>query len=52
MKKLSDFSTVVGGRLINGDARFTSASIDTRTLAVGQLFVAIEGGSRNVGFKD
>ncbi len=43
MKKLSDFSTVVGGRLINGDARFTSASIDTRTLAVGQLFVAIEG---------
>jgi UDP-N-acetylmuramoyl-tripeptide--D-alanyl-D-alanine ligase len=43
--RAADVARWTGGRLVQGDPdqRFTGASIDTRTLAAGALFVAIRG---------
>lgn len=40
---LAGVSTRLGGTLVNGDAEFSSVSIDTRKLQTGDLFVAIKG---------
>jgi UDP-N-acetylmuramoyl-tripeptide--D-alanyl-D-alanine ligase len=36
-------SNKLGARLINGDANFIGVSIDSRTVAKGELFIAIKG---------
>ena len=43
MLNLSEVSQLTGGRLAGADARVTGVSIDTRTLAPGDLFVALPG---------
>lgn len=40
---LSQAAMVYGGTLLHPDCRFTSVSTDSRTLARGDLFVALEG---------
>jgi UDP-N-acetylmuramoyl-tripeptide--D-alanyl-D-alanine ligase len=40
---LSDFAAAVNGRLIGEDVSFSGLSTDTRTLADGELFVALRG---------
>jgi len=40
---LSELAAVLGGRLQGADATFSEVSIDTRSLKVGQLFVALRG---------
>jgi len=43
MMSLSELARTVDGQLVGADARFTGVSSDTRTLARGDLFVALEG---------
>jgi UDP-N-acetylmuramoyl-tripeptide--D-alanyl-D-alanine ligase len=38
-----DVSNKLGARLVNGDADFFGVSIDSRTIAQGELFIAIKG---------
>lgn len=40
---LSELTTALGARLVGRDARFTGVSIDSRSVAAGQLFVALAG---------
>lgn len=40
---LSDIAAAVGGRLIGADCAVTGVSTDTRSIAAGQLFVALRG---------
>jgi UDP-N-acetylmuramoyl-tripeptide--D-alanyl-D-alanine ligase len=40
---LAEAARAIGARCVGGDARFEGLSTDTRTLARGQLFVAIRG---------
>lgn len=40
---LQDLASVTGGRLVGGDASFSSVSTDSRTLSGGALFVALKG---------
>jgi len=41
--RLADVVAATGGRLAGGDAAFEGASIDSRTIERGQLFVALRG---------
>ena len=41
--RLSQVAQAVHPRLIRGDAAFTGVSTDTRTVAAGELFVALRG---------
>ena len=41
--RLSEAATVVAGRLVGADAAFDGVSTDSRTIAAGQLFVALRG---------
>ncbi len=43
MDTLQSFGRVSGGELIGGDTAFNGLSIDTRTLASGELFLALPG---------
>ena len=43
MLNLSEIASLTGGRLAGPDAQVTGVSIDTRTLAPGDLFVALPG---------
>jgi len=43
MRQLADITQDCGGRLIGADRAFSSVNTDTRTLAAGQLFVALRG---------
>jgi len=43
MRQLADITQDCGGRLIGADRVFSSVNTDTRTLAAGQLFVALRG---------
>lgn len=43
MMRLSDMAQVLGGNLHGDDAEFTGVTQDTRTLAVGHLYVALHG---------
>lgn len=40
---LSQLTTALGARLAGADASFTGVSIDSRSVATGQLFVALTG---------
>ncbi|MDD2722927.1 MAG: UDP-N-acetylmuramoyl-tripeptide--D-alanyl-D-alanine ligase [Methylovulum sp.] len=40
---LSEIAAIVGGRLVGADLAISAASIDTRTLQAGQLYVAVKG---------
>jgi UDP-N-acetylmuramoyl-tripeptide--D-alanyl-D-alanine ligase len=42
-RTLSAFAASCGGRLIGGDRAYTGVSTDTRTLAPGELFIALQG---------
>lgn len=39
----SELAAVLEGRVVNGDCRFASVSIDSRKIEAGQLFVALTG---------
>ena len=41
--RLSELREIIGGELRGGDAEFAKASIDTRTLKPGDLYLAIRG---------
>ena len=43
LRTLAAFAEACGGRLVGGDRPFSGVSIDTRTLAAGELFVALRG---------
>lgn len=40
---ISEAASKIGGELVGADVRFTSASIDTRTIKKGDLFIALRG---------
>jgi UDP-N-acetylmuramoyl-tripeptide--D-alanyl-D-alanine ligase len=42
-RSLREFAESCGGRLVGADREFSGVSSDTRTLAVGELFVALRG---------
>jgi UDP-N-acetylmuramoyl-tripeptide--D-alanyl-D-alanine ligase len=42
-RSLAHFAGAMTGRLVGADAAFTAVSTDTRTLAAGELFVALAG---------
>jgi UDP-N-acetylmuramoyl-tripeptide--D-alanyl-D-alanine ligase len=44
---LGQFARACGGRLVGADRPFTGVSSDTRTLAAGELFVALRGPNFN-----
>ena len=46
-RTLGDFVSACGGRLHGADRTFTGVSSDTRTLAAGELFVALRGPNFN-----
>jgi len=43
MMSLAELAALLEGRLLGADARFTGVSHDTRTLAPGELYVALAG---------
>jgi len=43
MRQLADIAKDCGGRLVGADRTYSSVNTDTRTLAVGELFVALRG---------
>ncbi|MDP2759194.1 MAG: UDP-N-acetylmuramoyl-tripeptide--D-alanyl-D-alanine ligase [Sideroxyarcus sp.] len=43
MMLLAQIAPILQGRIEGGDARFTAVSTDTRTIAAGDLFVALKG---------
>ncbi|MFM7396088.1 MAG: UDP-N-acetylmuramoyl-tripeptide--D-alanyl-D-alanine ligase [Gammaproteobacteria bacterium] len=43
MRQLADIANDCGGRLVGADRAFSSVNTDTRTLATGELFVALRG---------
>jgi UDP-N-acetylmuramoyl-tripeptide--D-alanyl-D-alanine ligase len=43
MRQLVDFAKDCGGRLVGTDRSFSSVNTDTRSLATGELFVALRG---------
>ncbi|HET7921970.1 MAG TPA: UDP-N-acetylmuramoyl-tripeptide--D-alanyl-D-alanine ligase [Gammaproteobacteria bacterium] len=45
MRQLAEVAHVTGGELHGADRSFTRVSTDTRTLAAGELFVALSGAS-------
>lgn len=46
-RTLGDFASACGGRLSGADRTFTAVSSDSRTLAAGELFVALRGPNFN-----
>ena len=42
-RSLAHFSSAMGGTLVGSDAAFTGVSTDSRTIAAGELFVALVG---------
>ena len=43
MRRLSQIAADCGGQLIGEDSPWSSASIDTRRIAAGELFIALRG---------
>jgi UDP-N-acetylmuramoyl-tripeptide--D-alanyl-D-alanine ligase len=46
-KTLEQFALACGGRLVGADRAFTTVSTDSRTIAAGELFVALRGPNFN-----
>ena len=46
-RTLGDFALACGGRLVGADRTYTGVSTDSRTLAAGELFVALHGPNFN-----
>ena len=43
MMMMSEAAKALGGELIGADTRFTAVSKDTRSIAAGDLYIAIKG---------
>jgi UDP-N-acetylmuramoyl-tripeptide--D-alanyl-D-alanine ligase len=44
LKQVAEFCrTSLGAEIFNGDVQFTAVNTDTRSLAAGELFVALRG---------